>query len=322
LSQATETRELEIGAAEAGERLDALLARVYPDLSRSAIQRLIDQGEVSADGKAVRPSFRPSAGQRICLRIPPPTETRLVPRALDLVVVYEDADVLVLDKPAGLVVHPAPGHADDTLANALLARYPDLQIGGALRPGIVHRLDKDTSGLLVVAKNDRAMASLVEQMGKRSVLKEYVALVRGDLRVAEGVIDAPIARNPRDRKKMAIVAGGREARTHFRVLERFPGYTLVEARLETGRTHQIRVHFASLGHPLVGDSVYGRPHEGRPHEGRSGEALGLARQFLHARRLGFALPSTGAEVVFESPLPADLQKALAGLRGQRIRPTD
>jgi len=304
LTQPAETRELEVGAAEAGERLDALLARIYPDLSRSAVQRLIEQGDVSVDGRTVRASFRPSAGQHVAIRIPPPTEARLVPRALDLAIVYEDADVLVVDKPAGLVVHPAPGHSDDTLANALRARYPDLQIGGELRPGIVHRLDKDTSGLLVVAKNDRAMASLVEQMARKAVLKEYVALVHGTPRVAEGVIDAPIARNPRDRKRMAVVAGGREARTHFRVLERFPGYSLVEARLETGRTHQIRVHFASLGHPLVGDSVYGRGKE----------SLGITRQFLHARRLAFALPSTGATTTFESPLPADLQAVLEELR--------
>jgi len=305
LTQPAETRELEVGAAEAGERLDALLARTYPDLSRSAVQRLIELGDVSVDGRAVRASFRPSSGQHVAIRIPPPTEARLVSRARDLSIVYEDADVLVVDKPAGLVVHPAPGHPDDTLANALRARYPDLQIGGELRPGIVHRLDKDTSGLLVVAKNDRAMASLVEQMARKAVLKEYVALVHGSPRVAEGVIDAPIARNPRDRKRMAVVAGGREARTHFRVLERFPGYTLVEARLETGRTHQIRVHFASLGHPLVGDAVYGRGKE----------SLGVSRQFLHARRLAFALPSTGATMTFESPLPTDLQAVLEELRG-------
>ena len=305
MTQPAETRELEVGAAEAGERLDALLARTYPDLSRSAVQRLIELGDVSVDGRAVRASFRPSSGQHVAIRIPPPTEARLVSRARDLSIVYEDADVLVVDKPAGLVVHPAPGHPDDTLANALRARYPDLQIGGELRPGIVHRLDKDTSGLLVVAKNDRAMASLVEQMARKAVLKEYVALVHGSPRVAEGVIDAPIARNPRDRKRMAVVAGGREARTHFRVLERFPGYTLVEARLETGRTHQIRVHFASLGHPLVGDAVYGRGKE----------SLGVSRQFLHARRLAFALPSTGATMTFESPLPTDLQAVLEELRG-------
>ena len=301
---AVHIREHEVGAAEAGERLDALLAKVYPDLSRSAIQRFIEQGDVSVDGQAVRPSFRPVAGQRVILRIPPAAEASLVPRPLDLTIVYEDADVLVLDKPPGLVVHPAAGHPDDTLANALRARYPDLQIGGELRPGIVHRLDRDTSGLLVVAKNDRAMASLVGQMARREVLKEYVALVHGNLRVAEGVIDAPIGRDPRDRKRMAVVTGGREARTHFRVLERFARYTLVEARLETGRTHQIRVHFASLGHPLVGDPVYGRGHE----------ALDISRQFLHARRLGFALPSTGERVTFEAPLPADLRAVLEEIR--------
>jgi 23S rRNA pseudouridine1911/1915/1917 synthase len=299
-----ERRQLEVGADDAGERLDALVARAFPDLSRSAVQRLIERGGVAVDGRIARSSFRPTAGQSVEVTIPPPAETTLVARETPLSIVYEDADLLVLDKPAGLVVHPAPGHPDDTLANALRARYPDLQIGGELRPGIVHRLDKDTSGLLVVAKNDSSMASLVDQMARRTVLKEYVALVHGAPAVSEGVIDAPIGRSPRDRKKMAVVAGGREARTRFRVLERLGAYTLVEARLETGRTHQIRVHFASIGHPIVGDPVYGRAHE----------SLGLARQFLHARRLAFDLPSTGERVTFESPLPADLEAALTELR--------
>ncbi len=299
-----ETRTLEVSPAEAGARLDVLLARAFPDLSRSAVQRLVEQGLVEVAGRPVRASARPTAGQQVVVRIPPPAPTELVPQPLPLAVVYEDEDVLVIDKPAGLVVHPAPGHPTDTLANALRARYPDLEIGGALRPGIVHRLDKDTSGLLVVAKHDRALASLVDQMKRRAVRKEYVALVHGNLPRDAGVIDAPLGRHPHERKRMAVVPGGREARTHFRVLERFGQYTLVEARLETGRTHQIRVHFAALGHPLAGDPVYGA----------SREALPLRRQFLHACRLGFALPGSGREVLFESPLPADLRAALDRLR--------
>ena len=294
-----ELREVEVSADDAHVRLDVLLARVFPDLSRSFAQKLVEAGLVTVDGRPARASARPNAGQRVVVQIPAPAPSQLVPQAIPLAIVYEDADLLVVDKPPGLVVHPAPGHPADTLVNALLARYPSLQVGGSLRPGIVHRLDKDTSGLLVVAKNDRAMASLIDQMKRRAVRKEYLALVHGNLRQDEGVIEAPIGRHPKDRKRMAVVPNGREARTHFVVLERFGRYTLLEARLETGRTHQIRVHFASLGHPLAGDPVYG---------GR--EALPLRRQFLHAHRLGFALPASGQEVLFESPLPEDLRVAL------------
>ncbi len=305
-------REMVVEARDDRARLDVVVARAFPDLSRSFVQKLVEAGLVTIDGRPARASARPAAGQRVVLQVPPPAPSELVPQPLPLTVVYEDADVLVIDKPPGLVVHPAPGHPADTLANALLARYPGLQIGGALRPGIVHRLDKDTSGLMVVAKNDRAMVSLVDQMKRRTVRKEYLALARGDVGPAVGVIEAPIGRHPRDRQRMAVVAGGREARTHFRVLERFGRYTLVEARLETGRTHQIRVHFASVGHPLAGDPIYGR------HSGGAGQdELGLTRQFLHAHRLGFALPSSGREVVFESPLPEDLGAALDRVRAGR-----
>ena len=306
-------REHIVSSDEAGTRLDAILARAFPDLSRSFVQRLVELGQVTLDGRTAKASAKPRAGQTISLVVPPPTPSELLPRELPLAIIYEDADVLVIDKPAGLVVHPAPGHADDTLANALRHRYPDLAIGGELRPGIVHRLDKDTSGLLVIAKSDRAMADLVGQMKARTMLKEYVALVHGDPSRRAGstgdawtVIDAPIGRHPRDRQRMAVVTGGREARTHFAVESRLGRYTLVRARLETGRTHQIRVHLASIGHPLVGDATYA--------PGR--ETLGLDRQFLHAARLGFRLPGDGREVVFESPLPADLQRVLDRLMGR------
>jgi 23S rRNA pseudouridine1911/1915/1917 synthase len=213
--------------------------------------------------------------------------------------VYQDDELLVLDKPAGLTVHPAPGHPSGTLVNALLAICPDLRgIGDRVRPGIVHRLDKDTSGLMVVAKSHRAHLSLSRQIKERKVKKGYLALVSGELKPREGVIDAPIARNPRDRKRMAVVAGGREARTRYKVLRSNGEYSLVEAFPETGRTHQVRVHFASLGHPLVGDHVYGK------------RSAFLGRQFLHAHLLGFSHPDTGEWREFTSPLPPDLQLAL------------
>jgi 23S rRNA pseudouridine1911/1915/1917 synthase len=299
-------RAVQVSAAEAGTRLDVVLARAFPDLSRSMVQRLVEAGLVSLGGRTARASDRPRAGDLILVQIPPPQATHLVPTEMPLAVVYEDDDVLVIDKPAGLVVHPAPGHPDDTLVNALLARYPNLTVGNSLRPGIVHRLDKDTSGLLVVARNDRAMASLVDQMKRRTVRKEYLALVRGNLSQEHGLIEAPIGRDPRARQRMAVVADGREARTWFRVLERLGRYTLVEARLETGRTHQIRVHLASIGHPVAGDQVYG--------PGRTN--LPLRRQFLHAYRLGFALPGDGRPVLFESPLPEDLRGTLDAARAE------
>jgi 23S rRNA pseudouridine1911/1915/1917 synthase len=218
--------------------------------------------------------------------------------------IYQDGDIIVVDKPAGLTVHPAPGHPTGTLVNALLAACPDLKgISGTLRPGIVHRLDKDTSGLIVVAKNDWAMRSLQRQLKEREVRKTYLALVQGVPKPKEGLIEAPIGRNPRNRKKMAVVADGREASTKYRVREEFAGgnYTLLEVEPVTGRTHQIRVHMAALGHPIVGDSTYGRPSKV------------VERQFLHAHKLAFAMPLGGRTVEFESPLPADLREALNSL---------
>lgn len=300
----------ELRADRGEERLDRFVARRLPALSRARVQRLIEQGLITVEGRAVRPSRRLAAGERVEVVVPPPEPVELEPEALPLSIVYEDEDLLVVDKPAGMPVHPGPGHARGTLVNAVLARCPDLAgVGGALRPGIVHRLDKDTSGLIVVAKRDAAHRALQRQLKERTVEKRYVALVAGDVRPGEGVIDVPIARDPRHRKRMAVVAGGRAAVTRYRVLGRYvepsrtgARYTLLEARPVTGRTHQIRVHFASLRHPLVGDAVYGRP------------SPLVGRHFLHAARLGFTHPTTGASLTFESPLPQDLREALARLQ--------
>jgi 23S rRNA pseudouridine1911/1915/1917 synthase len=285
-------------ADRAGERLDVFLARRLPDISRAHAQRLIAGGGVQVSGGAARPSMRLEAGARVAVEIPEPAGVDLTPEAIPLSVVYEDTDLIVVDKPAGMTVHPGPGHERSTLVHALLAHCHDLTgIEGTARPGIVHRLDKDTSGLLVVAKNDRAQLALQDQMAARTARKEYLTLVHG-APPPEGTIDAPIGRHPGQRKQMAIVAEGRPARTHFRSLGAVGPNTLVLARLETGRTHQIRVHFAGIGHPIIGDSVYGRRSDI------------LDRQFLHAWRLGFAHSRTGEWIALEAPLPDDLVAAL------------
>ncbi len=284
---------------EETERLDLYVAHHCPDVSRSRAHRLIEEGHVTVNGRVAKPSRPLQRGDRVVVRVPPPSPLDLVPEAIPLSVVYEDRDLLVIDKPAGLAVHPGAGRSRHTLVNALLARCPDLTgVGGVLRPGIVHRLDKDTSGLLLVAKNDRAHADLSRQLKERTVDKGYLALVTGRLEPGEGVIEGAIGRDPRNRKRMAVVDGGRPARTAYRVRERLDGCTLVEVAPSTGRTHQIRVHLAAIGHPVVGDAVYGRP-----------SAL-VGRQFLHACRLGFRHPADGRPLLFESPLPADLQQAL------------
>jgi 23S rRNA pseudouridine1911/1915/1917 synthase len=292
-------KRLERTASRGSERLDLFLVQEVAELSRSQLKRLIEQGLVLVNGQPGRPGQKLRAGDRVSLTVPPPGQSTLEPEEIPLSVVYQDDELLVLDKPAGLTVHPAPGHPSGTLVNALLAICPDLRgIGDRVRPGIVHRLDKDTSGLMVVAKSHRAHLSLSRQIKERKVKKGYLALVSGELKPREGVIDAPIARNPRDRKRMAVVAGGREARTRYKVLRSNGEYSLVEAFPETGRTHQVRVHFASLGHPLVGDHVYGK------------RSAFLGRQFLHAHLLGFSHPDTGEWREFTSPLPPDLQLAL------------
>ncbi len=306
-------KTLELTADRGGERLDAFLARRCPELSRSHARRLIDDGLVSVNGRQGRPSERIVAGLHVSVIIPPPKTIDLTPEDIPLTIIYQDTDIIVLDKPPGLTVHPAPGHPSGTLVNALLSACPDLRgpstslrtgIAGTLRPGIVHRLDKDTSGLMVVAKNDRAQRALQQQLKDREVHKTYLALVRGVPKPREGTIEAPIGRHPKNRKKMAVVAGGREAITRYRVLEEIAGgrYSLLEVEPVTGRTHQIRVHMSALGHPIIGDATYGRRSEF------------IHRQALHASRLAFAMPLGGRAVEFQSPLPRDIREAVERLR--------
>jgi 23S rRNA pseudouridine1911/1915/1917 synthase len=291
------------------ERLDKYIAAQLPELSRSLIQRLIDDGGVLVDGRMRRRTFKVTPGEVVTVQLPAPVAIALEPEPIPLVVVYEDEDVIVIDKPAGMVVHPAPGHPRGTLVNALLHHAPEIAVAGSQRPGIVHRLDKDTSGLIVVAKSDRGHRALLEQWGRHSVEKGYVALVRGIVEPDVATVDVPIGRDPKDRQRMAAIGGGRHAVSHLRVRERFaePGATLLDVDIETGRTHQIRVHLAFIGHPVVGDPVYNRA------SGPLGGTTSIVpRQFLHAARLSFDLPD-GRRVAFESPLPADLQRALARL---------
>ena len=286
-----------------GERLDRFLAGRHADLSRSHVSALVGRGLVKVDGCCVKASYRLRGGEAVEVELLPPPPSRLTPQDIPLAVVYEDADVLVVDKPAGMVVHPAPGHPVGTLVNALLGRIPELaRLEEGERPGIVHRLDRDTSGLMVVAKSRRAHEHVARQLKEREVRKVYNALVEGRLEPDEGVIEAPIGRDARNRKRMAIVHGGRDASTAYRVVGRLPGYTLIEAYPRTGRTHQIRVHFASLGHPLASDGVYG------------GRDVGLDRHFLHASTLGFRLPGDERYVEHHTPLPPELSYALASLR--------
>ncbi len=300
--------ELRVESTDAGRRLDRWLAARVPGLSRERLKRLIEGGHVRVNGLARRPAHRLREGEAVEVEVPPPSPEELVPEPRPLAIVYEDEHVLVLDKPAGLVVHPGAGHARGTLAAAALAHAPSIAgVGGPRRPGIVHRLDKDTSGLLVVAKTQAAYEALVDQLARRAVTRRYVALVHGRMRAEGGTLDAPIGRHPRDRVKMAVVGPGRGKRavTRYRVLERFPRYTLVEAHLETGRTHQIRVHLAAIGHPVVGDATYG---------GRHREPVALEGFALHAAGLAFTHPITGRRVEFSAPLPARFERLVEELR--------
>jgi 23S rRNA pseudouridine1911/1915/1917 synthase len=293
-----ETRHLV--ADKAGLRLDRFVADECPELTRTQVQRLITEGFITVNGREAKASLRISAGDRIDVIISPASFSPLVPEAVSLSIVYEDEDLLVVDKPPGLTVHPAPGHPDHTLINALLSHVPHLaDTGDSLRPGIVHRLDKDTSGLMLVAKNLEAQLNLIEQFRARSVVKAYLVLVKGHLAPEKGIIDAAIGRDTKNRKRMAVVREGKPARTQYQVVKYLDGYTLLEIMPETGRTHQIRVHLAAIGYPVVGDKVYGvkSPY--------------LSRQFLHACRLGFILPSSGEYVEFKSELQEDLEQALA-----------
>jgi len=290
-----------------GGRVDRFAADLS-GLSRSRIQHLITEGRVTADGNPVKANTVVPAGAVLVIDVPPVTPAGIEPEAIPLDVVYEDDEVLVVDKPAGLVVHPSPGHWSGTLVNALLARDTVYGgIAGVERPGIVHRLDRDTSGLLIVAKTDTAQASIMAQLKARRVKKTYLALVMGSVQAAVGRIEAPVGRDPKNRMRMAVVPDGRPSVTGYRVRERFVGWTLLEVDLVTGRTHQIRVHLAALGHPVAGDPVYGTGTSRRGPEG-------LERLFLHAWRVVFASPATGDLVRLEAPLPAALESALAGLR--------
>ena len=292
-----------------GLRLDAAVARLEPGLSRARARRLIDSGAIRVGARRVRASHRLREGERIEGAVPPPEPAGVEPEEIAIRVVYEDADLIVVDKPAGLVVHPAAGHRGGTLVNALLFHCGDLSgIGGVTRPGIVHRLDKGTSGLIVAAKGDAAHASLAGQFKRHSIEREYVALVRGSPGAGQGTVDAPIGRHPSDRKRFSTRSrSGRRAVSHWRVETRFREHTLLRVRLETGRTHQIRVHLASVGLPVAGDPVYG---------GGGRRALpGLNRPALHAAVLGFAHPRDGRGVRFEAPLAEDLERLLRELPG-------
>ncbi len=300
-----EKRLITVAPEEEGQRLDRYLQSRLDTLSRNAIQHLIAERAILVNNHPSKPGYVLRAGDTVTiLHLLRPQVSTAKPQALPLDILYEDDDLLVINKPTGMVVHPAPGHSEDTLVNALLAYHPELQgVGGEERPGIVHRLDKDTSGLMIVAKNTRTLAALTEQMQRHAIQKRYLALVEGVLSLDQGSIDAPIGRDPRHRQQMAVTArGSREARTHFRVLQRFARHTLLLLQLETGRTHQIRVHLKAIGHPAVGDPVYG--------SGNARHQPRLERQFLHAYQLQFTHPTTGKTLEFEVPLPADLQKIL------------
>ena len=301
----------DVDQKNAGARLDTFLAGRFPDFTRSRLKNLIDDGHATVNGKAAKAGQKLIAGDTVALDVPElmPVEAR--PEEIPLNIVYEDGSLLVVNKPRGLVVHPAAGNERGTLVNALLNHCTDLSgIAGELKPGIVHRLDKDTTGLLVVAKNDRAHLSLSKQIGEKSAKRIYLALVEGNITEDQGRVDAPLGRSQNDRKKIAVVEDGRQAATQYYVLERFGDLTLVECHLETGRTHQIRVHMKHIGHPVVGDPVYGiRKQRYR-----------LDGQLLHAARLEFTHPETGERMKFEAPLPEDFQEVLEMLRRKMYIP--
>jgi 23S rRNA pseudouridine1911/1915/1917 synthase len=288
-----------IRVAEPAIRLDKYLIEKYPELTRSYLQKLISQGHISVNELPTRASQKLNPGDTIKISFPPPEPTSIIAESIPLNVIYEDADIAVIDKPAGLTVHPAPGHKAHTLVNALLAHCPELaNFDDSTRPGIIHRLDKDTSGLMIIVKNLGARQNLINQFKSRSVSKGYIALVKGKLTPTQGIIEAPIGRDPSNRKRMAVVSGGKYAKTNYKVKEYLNNYTLLGIAIETGRTHQIRVHLSAIGYPVVGDTVYGV------------KSKYLSRQFIHAYRLGFRLPRNGESCEFTSKLPPDLTNAL------------
>jgi len=293
-------RQFSLSADTSGVRLDLYVCQSCEGLSRSFVQKLIEDGHVSINGELGKPSRKVKIGDAILVNVPPPQPSpELVPEDLPLAIIYEDRDIVVVNKPAGLTVYPAPGHPRHTLMNAILAHCPEISgIESSVRPGVVHRLDKDTSGVMVIARNKAAQLNLASQLKGHRMLKKYLVLVKGSPSPEQGVIEAPIGRHPKDRKRMAVVEGGRDSRTLYKVTRRFNGYSLMEATLQTGRTHQIRVHFAHKRWPVVGDSVYGVQVEW------------LGRQFVHAWTLGFRLPGSGDYLEVRAELPADLQDAL------------
>ena len=301
MTEETELHEFRVTVSES--RLDQYLAGLDIGMTRSRLSRLIVEGQVLVNSGPAKPSHKVRAGDRISLSVPPPRPSSVGPQEIPVTVVYQDASVVVIDKPAGLAVHPGPGHPDMTLVNALLAMCPDIQgIGGEIRPGIVHRLDKDTSGLMMVAKTHQAHNDLSSQIKSRQVTKGYLALVEGTPKQLHGKVDAPVGRHPRRRTRMAVVVGGKEARTNYKVIHQVAGYSLLEIYLETGRTHQIRVHMAYLGHPLLGDTTYGR------------SSSLVNRHFLHAFHLGFKHPVNRESLEFKIDLPSDLTPVLDALQ--------
>ncbi len=307
-----ERKQFSVTAEDAGTRLDTYLACQAPGQSRSRIQKLVEDKLVLVNGTECEDkNYRLKEGDQVSLTIPPPAGASIEGEDIRLDVIYEDSDLLVINKPRGMVVHPGPGHREGTLVNALVHHCDDLSgIGGVMRPGIVHRLDKDTSGLLIAAKNDFAHRSLSDQLKAREIQREYIALVHGQVSPGAGRIEAPIARHPRHRKKMAVVAGGREAVTRYRAVKYYQNYTLLKIKLETGRTHQIRVHLSHLGYPVVGDETYAKGGKGDlPDEL-------LAAQALHARRLAFTHPRTGETMQFSAPLPGPFKKVLTWLKNR------
>ena len=286
-------------------RLDKIISELEQDISRTTIQRMIEEGNILVNGNKVKTSYKVADGDLITIQKEEPKETDLIPQDIPLSIIFEDDDMLIINKEKGMVVHPGNGNPDGTLVNAIMARCKDSLsgIGGKIRPGVVHRIDKDTSGLVIIAKNDKAHIDISEQIKNREVEKIYLALVRGNIKENEAVINMPIGRSSKDRKKMAVDKKGKEAITEFKVLEKFDGFTYVEVKIKTGRTHQIRVHMAEIGYPIVGDEVYSN--------GKN--PFGIRGQMLHAAKLGFIHPTTKEKVVFEAPLPEYFEKILQAL---------
>jgi 23S rRNA pseudouridine1911/1915/1917 synthase len=307
-----------VSEEEAGARLDAFLAARIEGVSRTTLKGAIEEGDVLVGGHASKPSYKLHAGERVEVELPESPATEVEPEDLPLDVVYEDEEVVVVNKPAGLVVHPAAGVRNGTLANALAFRFQNAEFGVSIRPGIVHRLDRDTSGLIVVAKTARAHESLSDQFRARTVFKSYAALVHGVTKEEKGKIEQPVARDPRHRTRMGVVRGGRAALTLWRVRRRFERFTLLDVEIKTGRTHQIRVHLAWMKHPVVGDETYGMGRDKTIADARLRSAIAsMGRQFLHAARLGFHHPRTGEWMSFDSPPPPDLARLLEELEAKR-----